>query len=99
MSAIGIASRYTTVAASQSDSEVAGGDPIIVHGILCNNPHSATQQFVFEEAGTSTAILTVNVAAGDSRHIYVKWIADKGIQVTTPGNGASVTVWHSHPGR
>ena len=99
MAQIGIASRRTVVAASQTDAAVAGGEPVIIHGILCSNPHSSAQTFLFEKFGTTTAELTVSVAAGDSEVIYVQWIADDGLQVTTPGNSATVTVWHSHPGR
>lgn len=99
MSMAGISARYTTIAASQTDSAVADGEPVIVHGILCSNPHSATQKFLFEENGSTTLICTVDVALGGSVFMPLSFFADKGMQVTTPGNGASCTVFHSHTGR
>jgi hypothetical protein len=99
MSMSGISARYTVVAASQTDSKVAAGEPVIVHGMWFNNPHTATQQFIVEENGSTTTIVTVNVAPGDSRFIPLTFFADKGMQITTPGNAASATIFHSHPGR
>lgn len=99
MSMAGISARYTVLAASQTDSKVAEGLPVIIHGILCANPHTATQKFLFEENGSTTLICTVDVPLGSTVFIPLSFFADKGMQVTTPGNAASCTVFHSHAGR
>jgi hypothetical protein len=99
MSMSGISARYTRIAASQSDSKIAAGEPVIIHGILISNPHTDTQAFTFEENGSTTVILTIDAPIKGSVFIPLSWFADKGMQVTTPGNGASCTVFHSHAGR
>lgn len=99
MSMAGISARYTVVGASQTDSKIAAGEPVIIHGILCSNPHTSAQTFVFEENGSTTPICTISVALGDSMFVPLSFFADKGMQVTTPGNAATCTVFHSHAGR
>jgi len=101
MAAVGIASRISTFDASQTDSPLVSGLPIIVHAILCCNRNAAggaTVEFTFEEYGTTTAVLLVRVLGGDSKLINVTFIADKGLQVTTAAS-SWCTIWHSHPGR
>ena len=103
---IGIASRTTRIIASQTDSVVAPetvggvivGQPIIVHGILCENASASNVTFTFEKWNTTSVLFTIAVPARNSFFVPQIFVADAGLQVTTPA-GATCTVWHSHPGR
>jgi len=102
---IGLASRTTRVIAGQTDviiaPETVGGTTvgraIVVHGILCENAGGTNITFTFEQAGTSTVLFTIAVPARNSFFMPQIWIADAGLQVTTPV-GATCTVFHSHAG-
>lgn len=86
------ASRYTHVAASQTDSAVASGSSIKVLGIVVQGT-SAGQVLVEENDGT-TAILEISVAVNDTAVFNVPFVANNGVKITTP-SGVTCTVFHS----
>ena len=89
------APRNTPVAAAQTDSEIAGGGTIQVHGILCSATGGAGT--VTLEKADNTLIQVIEIPSGESFESSVKWYADGGLQITTSAN-ATCVVFHSQPG-
>ena len=92
---LNIAPRTTHVAAGQTDSAIASGATITVFGILVEG--TSAGQVVVELFGTSTVKMLITVAANDSETMNIPFVADAGIQVTTP-SGVTCTVFHSNAG-
>ena len=89
------APRNTPVAAGQTDSEIAGGGTIYVHGILCSASGGAAT--VTLERADNTHIQTIEIPTGTTFESTTKWLADGGLQITTSAN-ATCVVFHSQPG-
>ena len=97
MPQIGLPARRTFVPASSTDFLIAGGEPIIITAIVCTST-SGSSTVTFEKAGTADLETVVVVGTTGSIVLDFKWIADFGLQVTTPA-GSTATIWHSHAGR
>ena len=90
---LNIAPRTTHVAAGQTDSVVLGGGTFTVFGILVES--TAGGQVVVELNGTTTVKMLISAPANGSTVMNIPFVADAGIQVTTPA-GVTCTVFHSH---
>lgn len=88
------ASNYTRIAASQTDSTISGGDTITVYGITASNNSGSAVQVLIEESDGSTGILDIDVPANDTKVINICFLADNGVDVTTPAS-TTCTVYHS----
>ena len=88
-----IAPRTTHVAAGTTDSAIASGSTITVFGIVIEG--TANGQVTIELNGTTTVKMLLSVAANSSTVMNIPFVADAGIQVTTPAN-VTCTVFHSH---
>ena len=90
---INIAPRSTHVAASQTDSAIGSGGTLTVYGILVEG--TSAGQVIVELYNTSTVKCLISVAANTSHTMNIPFVADAGIQVTTPA-GVTATVFHSN---
>lgn len=86
------ASKTTHVAADQTDSLISSGSTVKVLGILVESTSGG--QVVIEAANTATVIMRISAAVNDSSVVNIPWIADAGLQVTTP-SGTTCTVFHT----
>ena len=85
------ASRYTHVPASQTAVQIASGETIRVHGILCSSTGTNTVT-VLDDA--SNTIATINLSGGVPFELKTGFVAHKGLRITTPA-ATTVTVFHS----
>jgi hypothetical protein len=92
---LGFASRYTHVAASQTDSQIQSGNPIHIWGIQASAGTAGT--VTIEEAGTSTVIMIIDLATNGTFVLDVPFLADAGLQVTTAAD-TTCTVFHDSAG-
>lgn len=93
---MGFAPKYTHVPVSQTDSQIESGEPIYVWGIMVSNTTAGI--VTIEEANTSTVIMRFDVNTADKIQVMdIPFMADKGLQVTTPAS-CVVTVFHSNAG-
>lgn len=86
------APKSTHVVASSTDSLIAGGSTIKVLGIVVEG--TSAGQVIVEAANTSTVILKISTPANDSVIMNIPFVADAGIQITTP-SGVTATVFHT----
>lgn len=96
MSHYGFGSRAAkrTVCAANATTTVESGQTITVYGIVLSN--TSTQATVTVNNGSGTTLFTLSAAAGTTP-IEIEWLADAGLQFSTPAN-VSVIVFHSHGG-
>lgn len=88
------ASRTTHVASGQTDSVIDSGRTVKVLGFIVENSGGATGQVLFEAFGTTTVLMKASVNGGDTVQVSIPWVADAGLQVTTP-SGVTCTVFHT----
>lgn len=86
------ASKSTHVAAGATDSLISSGSTIKVLGILVEG--TSAGQVVVEAANTTTVLMKISTPANDSVVMNIPFVADAGIQVTTP-SGVTCTVFHT----
>jgi len=89
------ASKSTHVAESQTDSAIESGESIKVFGITIEAQNGGT--VLFEKYGTADLYEKATMLGMGVMELTVPWLADVGLQVTTPA-GITVTVFHSHGG-
>jgi hypothetical protein len=96
------AAKRTQVAASQTNAQIEGGESITIYGIVITGNGGAGQA-TFEEGASAgdfsstTEVLDLQAASGESEEIHTTWLADKGLRVTTAAT-TKVTVFHSQRG-
>lgn len=86
------ASKTTFITTSQTDSAIDSGRTVKVLGILVEG--TSNGQVVIEKFGTATVIMNISVLANSSSVVDIPWVADAGLQVTTP-SGVTCTVFHT----
>ncbi len=91
------APKSTRVAPAQTDSQIESGSSLTVYSIVCSNTSTSAETVTIEDAGTTTIKLRIRVPGDDTTEVSTKFLADKGIQITTPTNTDCV-VFHSQPG-
>jgi hypothetical protein len=74
---------------------IALGETITVFGIVIEG--TANGQVTIELSGTSTAKMLLSVLANSTTVMNIPFVADAGIQVTTPAS-VTCTVFHSNAG-
>jgi len=89
------APRTTPVAGGETDLDIVGGATIFVHGIWFSSSSGASTLTLEQADGTH--IHTFQLGAPGSEEFSIKFLADKGLQVTTSANGTAV-IFHSQPG-
>ena len=92
--AYGFASRYTHVAASQTDSQIESGEPVQVWGIHASAGTAGTIRI---EDASNNLIMLVDLATNGTWVLDVPFVAHAGLQVTTAAD-TTVTVFHNAPG-
>jgi hypothetical protein len=98
-----VAPNYTHVPASQTaqrigDTPASGGtSSLIVYGITCSATANGEILFYEEDGTTVIARFQLTTAATVSFSHSIKFLAPRGLKVTTPAN-ASCTVYHSSTG-
>lgn len=85
------APRYTRVAVAQTAVAIAGGESIIVHGILVSSANGGTVT-VTDAAGATISV--INVIGQNSFEQKTGFLADKGLKITTDAN-TTCTVFHT----
>ena len=90
---LNIAPNYTHVEAGDTDQEIVGGSSCTIFGITAGG--TANGRILFEEFGTSTVILELDVLANTATIMNIPFVAPRGIQVTTPAS-VTCTVFHSN---
>lgn len=92
---LGFASRYTHVAAEQTDAQIQNGNPVHVWGIQASAGTAGT--ITIEEAGTSTVIMLIDLPTNGTFHMDAAFLAGAGLQVTTAAD-TTCTVFHDSAG-
>ena len=91
------APKSTRVGPGETDTEIESGDTITVYSIVCSNTTTSAETVTIEEAGTTTIKVRIRVPADNTTEVTTVFLADKGLQVTTPANTDCV-IFHSQPG-
>ena len=87
-----VASRVRHVVAGETDTLIANGDAIIVHGIFVFAANNET--VLFEVASTTDIIMRVEgFNPKRSVAIPLAFVADKGIQVTTDASSNAAVLF------
>jgi len=95
------ASNYTRVTfRSGDDTAIADGGSITVFGIIATNEGDRTQTVILEEYNSNTEIARFKVPSNQTEKFEIKWLADKGLQVSLDPSTfyLSCTVFHSQKG-
>lgn len=90
--ALNIAPLTTHFAAGVTDSAVLSGGTCTVFGIVVEG--TSAGQVIVEVYNTTTVKMKISVLAGGSSIMNIPFVADAGIQITTP-SGVTCTVLHS----
>lgn len=90
------ARRLTHVPAGQTNFQIASGQTVKVFGIYAEN-NSGSKATVLVEDVNDNVLFRLTGNDGDTPDMTTPFLADNGIQVTTPAN-TTATVLHSQPG-
>lgn len=90
MQPFAIAPHYTSIPSNSTALLIAGGESIIVHGIVVSGTTAATVS-VYESDGI-TLIMDLKVATSTSFESRTSFIAHRGIAITTPANATCVVL-------
>jgi len=88
-----VASNYTRVGASATDTLIESGSSLTVYGIVVQST-SAGQAVIAERDG-STIILELSVGTNGSAVMNIPFTAPRGLAITT-ASGMSCTIFHSN---
>ena len=94
-----VSSKYTRVAAAQTDAAIESEQTITVYTIVCANTNSSAETVTLEEADGSTVIQTIQVPANNTVVLPFPTgqLFHRGLNVTTPTT-TTCTVYHSQGG-
>ena len=87
------APKITHIIASQTDAPIESESSIRVFGIHVQG--TSNGQVLVEEGDGSTILFEISVLANTSYIMNVPFVADRGINITTP-SGVTCTVLHSN---
>lgn len=93
---INVAPRFQHFAASTTSSKISNGDAILVYGIVVAGAGSGAGNVTIAD-GDGTTLMDIRAGSNATRSFPTPWIADNGIQVTTPSTH-TCTVFFGSPG-